>query len=636
MAESSTVSATIRQQSSISNIRSSIGGIGSSASQVETTIGSIKSSLQNKTKTRDAIIKRTQFLKFRRDEQKIRGEKEAQIEASGVKSGVPIPGAKTIQSVGGSFLDRILKFIGWTALGWLVENYPTWEAMGRDFMIRVDKLRDALQRIPGQILSIYKSFGKVLTAYKDNLFSLDLFDSSKRVYEATEELGANWDALTQSFQDATGAFTEPTGVDIPSTDETVEETEQRISEGGTPQYTSEGGEKITDPGGKDYGEYRPGAAGSRGKSRIHSADGKERGHTGEDYAMPIGTPLTLLMGGKVVDVETNVSKGGGYGKFVVVQLENGNYIKLAHLNSVNVRVGEEVGAGTGPNGTAKVLGFSGDTGLSSGPHLHLDYSTGYDPSTAAVSGTMNPASLINSGALVKGKDVKKVKTSQPAPPPPPPTSQPQQTMMGQPTPKGGKLSMKQLVNLARQAGFTEENAIIAAAIAMGESGGKSDSHNTKYPDNSYGLWQINMLDEPGYMLGEERRKKFGLKSNKDLFDPLTNAKAAFAISGGSKFGAWSVFSQGIYKDYLPEARKAASSPQMTSAKASSQSSMDRSITPDRRGKTVVVDSGGGGGAPQMPQSSAGKSKHSGGREQNFLSMLNNFMKQKLMLDLSYL
>jgi len=635
MAEFPTVSASIRQQSSISNIRSSIGGIGSSASQVETTIGSIKSSLQNKTKTRDAIIKRTQFLKFRRDEQKIRGEKEAQIEASGVKSGVPIPGAKTIQSVGGSFLDRILKFIGWTALGWLVENYPTWEAMGRDFIIRVDKLRDALQRIPGQILSIYRSFGKVLTAYKDNLFSLDLFDSSKRVYEATEELGANWDALTQSFQDATGAFTEPTGVDIPSTDETVEETEQRISEGGTPQYTSEGGEKITDPEGADYGDYIPGAEGSRGKARVHGADGRTRGHTGEDYAMPIGTPLTLLMGGKVVDVETNVSKSGGYGKFVVVQLENGNYIKLAHLNSVNVRVGEEVGAGTGPNGTAKVLGFSGDTGLSSGPHLHLDYSTGYDPSNAAVSGTMNPASLINSGALVKGKDVKKVKTSQPAPPPPP-TSQPQQTMMGQPTPKGGKLSMKQLVNLARQAGFTEENAIIAAAIAMGESGGKSDSHNTKYPDNSYGLWQINMLDEPGYMLGEERRKKFGLKSNKDLFDPLTNAKAAFAISGGSKFGAWSVFSQGIYKDYLPEARKAASSPQMTSAKASSQSSMDRSITPDRRGKTVVVDSGGGGGAPQMPQSSAGKSKDSGGREQNFLSMLNNFMKQKLMLDLSYL
>ena len=636
MAEFPTVSASIRQQSSISNIRSSIGGIGSSTSQVETTIGSIKSSLQNKTKTRDAIIKRTQFLKFRRDEQKIRGEKEAQIEASGVKSGVPIPGAKTIQSAGGSFLDRILKFIGWTALGWLIENFPTWEAMGRDFIIRVNKLRDALQRIPGQILSIYRSFGKVLTAYKDNLFSLDLFDSSKRVYEATEELGANWDALTQSFQDATGAFTEPTGVDIPSTDETVEETGQRISEGGTPQYTSEGGEKITDPGGKDYGQYIPGAAGSRGRSRIHSADGKERGHTGEDYAMPIGTPLTLLMGGKVVDVETNVSKGGGYGKFVVVQLENGNYIKLAHLNSVNVRVGEEVGAGTGPNGTAKVLGFSGDTGLSSGPHLHLDYSTGYDPSTAAVSGTMNPASLINSGALVKGKDVKKVKTSQPAPPPPP-TSQPQQTMMGQPTPKGGTLSIAQLVSLAKQVGMTKQVNVkgysgpldvLMGAVGMQESRGKSTAMRSD--TEVYGLWQIR------WPVHASNLRKIGITSPQQLYDPLTNAKAAKMIYDSQGITAWSGFTDGNYKQFLPEARKAASSPQMTSAKASSQSSMDRSITPDRRGKTVVVDSGSGGGAPQMPQPSAGKSKDSGGREQNFLSMLNNFMKQKLMLDLSYL
>jgi len=634
MAEFPTVSASIRQQSSISNIRSSIGGIGSSTSQVETTIGSIKSSLQNKTKTRDAIIKRTQFLKFRRDEQKIRGEKEAQIEASGAKSGVPIPGAKTIQSAGGSFFERILKFIGWTALGWLVENFPTWEAMGRDFIIRVNKLRDALQRIPGQILSIYRSFGKVLTAYKDNLFSLDLFDSSKRVYEATEELGANWDALTKSFQDATGAFTEPTGVDIPSTDETVAETEQRINEGGFPQYTSEGGEKITDPGGKDYGQYIPGARGSRGKSRIHSADGKERGHTGEDYEMPVGTPLTLLMGGKVVDVETNVAKGGGYGKFVVVQLENGNYIKLAHLNSVNVRVGEKVGAGTGPNGTAKVLGFSGDTGLSTGPHLHLDYSTGYDPSSAAAIGTMNPASLINSGALVKGKDVKKVKTSQPAPPPP--TSQPQQTMMGQPTPKGGTLSIAQLVSLARQVGMTKQVNVagykgpldvLMGAVAMAESSGQSSV--SRSDTEVYGLWQIQFPTHRAALA------KIGITSAEQLKDPLTNAKAAKMVYDSQGITAWEAFTKGMHKQFLPEAQKAASSPQMTSAKASSQSSMDRSITPDRRGKTVVVDSGGGG-APQMPQPSAGKSKDSGGREQNFLSMLNNFMKQKLMLDLSYL
>ena len=48
------------------------------------------------------------------------------------------------------------------------------------------------------------------------------------------------------------------------------------------------------------------------------------------------------------------------------------------------------------------------------------------------------------------------------------------------------------------------------AIALAESGGKSGAHNTTCPDNSYGLWQINMLDEPGYMLGEERRNYLDL------------------------------------------------------------------------------------------------------------------------------
>ena len=98
------------------------------------------------------------------------------------------------------------------------------------------------------------------------------------------------------------------------------------------------------------------------------------------------------------------------------------------------------------------------------------------------------------------------------------------------------------------------------AIAMAESGGDSGAHNTTYPDNSYGLWQINMLDEPGYMLGAERRKQFGLKSNEELFDPVKNAKAAYAIYKQQGFGAWSVYTSGRYKDFLPAAKKAQASP----------------------------------------------------------------------------
>lgn len=59
----------------------------------------------------------------------------------------------------------------------------------------------------------------------------------------------------------------------------------------------------------------------------------------------------------------------------------------------------------------------------------------------------------------------------------------------------------------------------------------------KTGDQSYGLFQINMLGN----LGPSRRKQYGLSSNDDLYDPLTNAKVAFRLSkGGTDFGAWGV------------------------------------------------------------------------------------------------
>ena len=65
-----------------------------------------------------------------------------------------------------------------------------------------------------------------------------------------------------------------------------------------------------------------------------------------------------------------------------------------------------------------------------------------------------------------------------------------------------------------------------------------------------------MLDEPGYLLGEERRRKFGLKSNNELFNPVTNAKAAYSILNEQGWHAWSVYTHGIYKKYYDAAKEA--------------------------------------------------------------------------------
>jgi hypothetical protein len=97
---------------------------------------------------------------------------------------------------------------------------------------------------------------------------------------------------------------------------------------------------------------------------------------------------------------------------------------------------------------------------------------------------------------------------------------------------------------------------IATAIAMAESNGDILAHNSKPPDDSYGLWQINMIGS----LGPARRAQFGLKSNDELFNPANNAIAAKAIYNSGGWRPWSTYTNGAYKKYLEEAKKAAENP----------------------------------------------------------------------------
>lgn len=118
---------------------------------------------------------------------------------------------------------------------------------------------------------------------------------------------------------------------------------------------------------------------------------------------------------------------------------------------------------------------------------------------------------------------------------------------------------EQLFALAKSAGLSDKPGTdpsgggaagsacdVAAAVALAESGGNPNSHNTTPPDDSYGLWQINMYGN----LGPARRQQFGLSSNSQLFDPATNARAMATISnGGRSWSAWTTYTSGRYKDF---------------------------------------------------------------------------------------
>ncbi len=124
------------------------------------------------------------------------------------------------------------------------------------------------------------------------------------------------------------------------------------------------------------------------------------------------------------------------------------------------------------------------------------------------------------------------------------------------TPARGTLNPSEVFKLARQAGFDHQAAIVMTAIAGAESSWKPTNFNgnTRTGDQSYGLWQINMLGA----LGPERRKWLHLSDNKQLFDPRTNARAAWEISGhGRHFSPWSTFKRGEHRKFMNQAEAAA-------------------------------------------------------------------------------
>lgn len=96
------------------------------------------------------------------------------------------------------------------------------------------------------------------------------------------------------------------------------------------------------------------------------------------------------------------------------------------------------------------------------------------------------------------------------------------------------LELKELLSLV---GFKGNDLVVAWAVAKKESNGRplAFNGNHKTGDSSYGMFQINMIDS----LGPDRRDKFDLDSNAELFNPVKNAEIAYYMTnGGDDWSSW--------------------------------------------------------------------------------------------------
>ncbi|HEV8626853.1 MAG TPA: peptidoglycan DD-metalloendopeptidase family protein [Acidimicrobiia bacterium] len=96
-------------------------------------------------------------------------------------------------------------------------------------------------------------------------------------------------------------------------------------------------------------------------TRVHPILGEVRMHTGIDYAAGTGVPIKAAGSGIVVWAGPR----GGYGNAVIIDHRNGLATLYAHQSRVNATVGQKVSTG-------QVVGFVGQTGMSTGPHLHFE------------------------------------------------------------------------------------------------------------------------------------------------------------------------------------------------------------------------------------------------------------------------
>lgn len=105
------------------------------------------------------------------------------------------------------------------------------------------------------------------------------------------------------------------------------------------------------------GYYMRPISGGRKSQGIH-------GYNGVDLAAPTGTPIMASADGTVILARTS-GYNGGYGLYVVIRHSNGTQTLYAHMSRVNVRVGQSVSQG-------EVIGAVGNTGRSTGPHIHFE------------------------------------------------------------------------------------------------------------------------------------------------------------------------------------------------------------------------------------------------------------------------
>jgi murein DD-endopeptidase MepM/ murein hydrolase activator NlpD/muramidase (phage lysozyme) len=647
----------------------------------EKTIKNLQGIILNKTKVSRETFRNKTILQDRRIENDKRALQEEVLEAPDT---VRRPGgaAQLIAGSAKGFFERLMGFLGYLTAGWLLSNLPTWIGMGKEFIARTVKMGNLIGGFLFNTTTIFNNLTSLLGATLTNIIAFDFLDTSGRVGTAFEELQLSVDNWGTGFEDALNLITSPltegvaSGEDTPPpgtqyTDEGAYETPP--SSGGTPapQVMLEGGisgtTALLPAGAKGADPYigatdRFGYSSSRGRQH----NGIDIGTSGEK-----GYYVAFLLDGTATVRPNN----GGAGNTVEIK-SGGTTYKFFHLARFSIS------SGSYKAGTA--IGEIGTTGSSTGIHLH------YEVHPSGSRG-VDPTPYLN---LIKiGKSLGKP-TPAPASVASSSTSQPQQNLMGTPSSSGsGRFGTKEEIALNDAISFAEGTkssygTMFGGGISKDLESGKltvkqvidlGDAHAKKNGrSGAAGRYQFmpptledlvrtgdlkmddkftpQMQDKASIALARRRKVTSELLKKEGLSAKVSNMLAPEwaslpTYSGASYYGqpVKSLSSiQSAYKNSLGSpkqtqtqtpAQTSSPAPAQITSQSQSQSQISQSsqaLTPERTGPTVIVTQNPSSPARQMMYSGGGGSSGGGSPQMSDFALLNNFIKNKLLLDLAYL
>ena len=599
-----------------------------------TTVKKFQTILFNRTRVKKEIFQNKTILQNRRVENERRVQAEEELEAPdiAVKRGGP---AQLIAGSAKGFFERILGFLGYVTAGWIINNLPTWISMGKEFIARTQQMGKILGNFIKNTTDILKNFTGLLGASLTNIIKFDFLDTSGRVGAAFEELQLSVDNWGTGFEDAIKLITTPLTEGIASGEDArptgTQNTDEGAYERGAP-YSGSGdvsGQLLATGAKSTY--YDP-SLGGINASGAKTKEGLPATSTGEGYkpnvfsaaAFPpllaklpksMTVPAQGFPGGRTLKEPFNILVTNSKGKKAVIRVNDVGPGVEGHSSNhmLDLSVAAKNYLGTGGGFTIEMA----QSGASPGPVTSK--STALAPSQS----TLPPLPLTD-------------------------------TLSGGVQRYGASRDNGSRKHAGVDFDISGPNAKFYSRIGGVVTGGQfrygADGWATDIYNKELGVYEriaeaAKIVVKPGQTIkpgdlvavGESNTGVIHYEIRKKIQGGFENTVDPIAFLRNS-----STLASSPSPTTTKSTTQTQSSPtqaQITPTGTQQNTQVNQSLTPERRGQTVIIAQNPSQPQQQtMPYGGGGGGSSGGGSssQTNEFYLLNIFMKNKLLLDLAYL